>query len=347
MQWNDIYLAGTGAFLPKMVTVEDAIAAGRYDQHSAGYTDHRSVTVAADEDNIADMAVAAGRQALARSGYRPQDVAAVFYSVVFHAGIDVWNAAAYIQNGVAAANCFSAEVRAGSNGGLMAVEVAAAWLTAHPDASVVVSTAGDIWGDPYFDRWRSDRMLYGDGAAAVAVSRRGGFAQVLSLVTKTDASLEAIHRGNLPWGPGQFSAENPINLTQRHDEYIKSVDREQVWAKLQAGARDAAHQAMAEAGVTLAGIDHIVVPHFGRDLITRQCLEPLGGADLERTTWEFARQVGHLGPGDQFAGLNHLSESGVLKPGQFVLVYGVGGGFTWSCAILQILNEQPWAIHAH
>ncbi|HEX4701197.1 MAG TPA: ketoacyl-ACP synthase III family protein [Pseudonocardiaceae bacterium] len=346
MQWNDMYLAGTGAFLPKMVLVEDAIAAGRYDEHSAAYTDHLSVTVAADEDNVADMAVAAGRQALARAGYQPADVAAVFYSVVYHAGIDVWNAAAYIQQGVAAPNCFSAEVRAGSNGGLMAVEVAAAWLTAHPDAAVAVSTAGDLWAEPFFDRWRADRILYGDGAAAVAVSRRGGFAQILSLVTKTDPSLEAVHRGNQPWGPFNYTAEHPIDLIERHDAYVDTVDRKWLWDKLQAGAREAAEQALAEAGLSLGGIDHIVVPHFGRDLITRQCLEPLGGAELDRTTWEFARQVGHLGPGDQFAGLNHLSEAGLLKPGQFVLIYGVGGGFTWSCAVLQVLNDQPWAITA-
>jgi 3-oxoacyl-[acyl-carrier-protein] synthase III len=346
MRYNDMYFAGTGAFLPKTVLVEDAIAAGRYDAHGAAYTDHLSVTVAADEDNIADMAVAAGRQALVRAGYRPEDVSAVFYSVVFHAGVDVWNSAAYIQQGIAAPDCFSAEVRAGSNGGLMAVEVAASWLTSHPDAAVAVSTAGDLWSEPYFDRWRSDRILYGDGAAAVAVSRRGGFAQLLSLVTKTDPSLEGIHRGNQPWGPFQYSAANPINLIQRHDDYVGSVDRQDLWERLQAGARLAAEQALAEAGLDLAAIDHIVVPHFGRDLITRQCLEPLGGADLGRTTWEFARQVGHLGPGDQFAGLNHLTESGALRPGQFVLVYGVGGGFTWSVAVLQVLNDQPWAVNA-
>src|SRR5690349_6008916 len=136
MQWKDMYLAGTGAFLPKTVSVEEAIAGGRYDENSSRYTDHLSVTVAAPEDNIADMAVEAGRQAVARAGYRPEDVGAVFYSVVFHAGIDVWNAAAYIQHGVAAPGCFSAEVRAGSNGGLMAVEVAAAYLTAHPELDV-------------------------------------------------------------------------------------------------------------------------------------------------------------------------------------------------------------------
>ncbi|MFI6098251.1 ketoacyl-ACP synthase III family protein [Lentzea sp. NPDC051213] len=343
MQWNDIYISGVGAFLPKTVSVEDAIAEGRYDEESASYTDHVSVTVAAPEDNVADMAVAAARQAAARAGAGPADVDAVFYSVVFHAGIDVWNAASYIQQGVSQAGSFAAEVRAGSNGGMVALEVAASYLVAHPDAQTAVLTAGDLWSEPYFDRWRADRILYGDGAAAVALSRQGGFARLVSLANATDPSLEAMHRGKLPWGPAQFSAEQPIDLHRRHEEFLETVaDKDVVWQRVQAGARSVADQALQEANVSLADIDHIVVPHFGRNLITKQCLEPMGGADLERTTFQFARQVGHLGPGDQFAGLNHLSETGALTPGQRVFVFGVGGGFSWSGAVIEVLEPQQW-----
>jgi 3-oxoacyl-[acyl-carrier-protein] synthase-3 len=343
MRPTGIHLAGTGAFLPKTVRVEDAIASGRYDPESARFTDHLSVTVASAEDNVADMAVAAGQQALARSGHRPADVDAVFYSVVFHSGIDVWNAAAYIQNGVAAAGCFAAEIRAGSNAGMVALEIATTHLTARPETDLAVVTGGDLWTAPYFDRWRSDRILYGDGAAAVAVTRGGGFAEICSLVTATDPGLEAMHRGREAWGPGAFSADRPIDLQRRHTEFLETADKDEVWERVQAGARIATTGALAEAELRPADVDHVVVPHFGRNLITRQCLEPLGITDLGRTTWDFARQVGHLGPADQFAGLNHLAETGRLRPGQSVLLFGVGGGFSWTCAVLRILSRPAWA----
>ncbi|GAB3837294.1 ketoacyl-ACP synthase III family protein [Dactylosporangium cerinum] len=343
MRWTDLYIAGTGAYLPKTESVEDAIAEGRYDADSAVHTDHLSVTVAPDGENIADMAVHAGREAAARAGAGPADVGAVFYSVVLHNGIDVWNAAAYIQQGVAAEGAFAAEVRAGSNGGLVAVEVAASYLATHPAATLAVATAGDLWSAPYFDRWRADRILYGDGAAAVALSTRGGFARIVSLVNVTDPTLEAMHRGRQPWGPFQFSAEQPIDLHRRHEEFLETFDKDEVWQRVQAGAKTAATTALQEADLSLADVEHIVVPHFGRNLITKQCLEPMGGADLDRTTWEFARQVGHLGPGDQFAGLNHLAERGALNAGDRVFLFGVGGGFSWSCAVVEILDEPSWA----
>ncbi|MEV7522667.1 ketoacyl-ACP synthase III family protein [Streptomyces sp. NPDC091371] len=342
MRWNDLYIAGTGAFLPKQVTVEEAIDAGLYDEESAGHSGHLALTVAAPEDSIPEMAVRAGRQALARSGYLPEDVAAVTYSVVFHNGIDIWNSGSYIQKGIARAGALAAEVRAGSNGGLIAAELAAAYLYAHPEAKVAVSTAGDLWTDPYFDRWRTDRILYGDGAAAVALSREGGFARVVSMATYTDPDLEAMHRGHEPFGPFQHDAEHPIDLNRRHQQFLETFDKDEVWRRVESGIRKAVDQALEEAGCSIDDMDHIVAPHFGAGLTVRQCLAPIGVHDLSRTAWEFSRRTGHIGPGDQFAGLNHLTETGALTPGRRVLLLGVGGGFSWTGAVLDIVAEPSW-----
>ncbi|MDX6311566.1 MAG: 3-oxoacyl-[acyl-carrier-protein] synthase, partial [Streptomyces sp.] len=343
MRWNDLYVAGLGAWLPKTVSVEEAVAQGRYDEESAGRSGHLSVTVAPPEENIAEMAVRAGQQALFRSGYRPEDVDAVFYSVVFHAGIDIWNAASYIQRGVAAAGCFAAEVRAGSNGGLMSVELAAAYLASRPGPRVAVATAGDLWSEPYFDRWRADRILYGDGAAAIALSTEQGFARIISMATTTDPDLEAMHRGKQPFGPFQHDVDRPIDLNQRHQDFLETFDKDEVWRRVEAGLQSAARQALDEAEVRIADIDHVVVPHFGAGLTLRQCLGPIGISELSRTPWDFSRRTGHLGPADQFAGLNHLAETGALHAGQRVLLVGVGGGFSWTCTVLEVLRTPDWA----
>ncbi|MEU3529654.1 ketoacyl-ACP synthase III family protein [Streptomyces sp. NPDC038707] len=343
MRWDHLYVAGTGAYLPKFMSVEEAIDAGVYDEESAQHSGHLSVTVAAAEDSIPDMAVRAGRQALERSGYRPEDVAAVTYSVVFHNGIDIWNSGSYIQKGIAAPGALAAEVRSGSNGGLVAAELAAGYLHAHPEAKVAVSTAGDLWTDPYFDRWRTDRILYGDGAAALALSREGGFARIVSMATHTDPELEAMHRGHEPFGPFQHDAEHPIDLNRRHQQFLETFDKDEVWRRVEDGLRKAARQALDEAEAGVDDMDHIVAPHFGAGLTVRQCLRPIGVEDLSRTAWDFSRRIGHLGPADQFAGLNHLAEVGALTPGKRVLLLGVGGGFSWTCAVLDIIGEPAWA----
>ena len=86
-----------------------------------------------------------------------------------------------------------------------------------------------------------------------------------------------------------------------------------------------------------SAIDLFVLPHFGRRRMETGFFRPLG-VPPERTTWEWARGVGHLGAGDQFAGLAWLRDSGRLRAGQRCALIGVGGGFSWSCAVLEIVS---------
>jgi 3-oxoacyl-[acyl-carrier-protein] synthase-3 len=67
------------------------------------------------------------------------------------------------------------------------------------------------------------------------------------------------------------------------------------------------------------------------------------GLDPERTTAQWSREVGHLGPADQMAGLSHLCAEGLLSPGDRCVLMGVGAGFTWSCAVLEIIAPPPAA----
>ncbi|MCW2797484.1 MAG: pks9-2 [Nocardioides sp.] len=66
-----------------------------------------------------------------------------------------------------------------------------------------------------------------------------------------------------------------------------------------------------------------------------QFFEPLG-IDPQRSTWDWGSRVGHLGGGDQIAGTDHLARSGSLSAGDLCLLAGVGAGFTWSVAVLEI-----------
>ena len=77
---------------------------------------------------------------------------------------------------------------------------------------------------------------------------------------------------------------------------------------------------------------------FGRRRLESSFIRPLG-LDLDRTTWSWSRSVGHLGAGDQFAGLDHLVATGALAAGQRVLLLGVGAGFSWSAVVLEVLAE--------
>ena len=65
--------------------------------------------------------------------------------------------------------------------------------------------------------------------------------------------------------------------------------------------------------------------------------------DESETTWEFARRSGHIGAGDWAAGLEDLLLTGQLTPGDHVMLYGGGAGYTITTAVLEILEIPAWA----
>lgn len=343
MRWDDIYLAGTGAWFPEEVTVDTAIAEGRYTPEEAERSGQLALTVASSAQRSPDMAVDAARQALDRAGYQSEDVGLLLYAVLMHAGVDAWNSASYVQRQVAGDRCLVAEVRCASNGGLVGLELACSHLRARPDHRAAVVTAADLWPGPLFDRWRSDRgLVFGDGGSAFVVSRERGFARVLSMATTTDPSLEGLHRGDEDFGPFRHSAQNPIDLHRRAEEFLATMPKEELRRRQAAGLRAAVDQAIGEADISLDGVEAAVVPFFGRRLLQRLCLDTLK-LGLHRTTWEFGRRIGHLGAGDQFAGFDHLVCSGRLRPGDRAMLVGVGGGFTWTIAVVEMLEQPRWA----
>ncbi len=68
--------------------------------------------------------------------------------------------------------------------------------------------------------------------------------------------------------------------------------------------------------------------------------------DPERTTWSWSRTIGHLGAGDPIAGLDHLVGTGAVGPGELCLLASVGAGFSWSCAVVEILSRPSWVAAA-
>ncbi|GHE29330.1 ketoacyl-ACP synthase III family protein [Streptomyces capitiformicae] len=342
MRWNDIWIAGTGACLPDRVTVERAIRDGHYAQEDADRTQYAGIAVADEGQSAPDLAVAAARTALRRSGSRPEDIGALLHAVVLHSGLDIWNAAAYIQQKVLTPQCLPTELRGGCNG-LVALEWACSHLNSHRDQSaVMVTTADRFQPAAVIDRWRADSaVVFADGGTSLVLSRDKGFARILSLTTNALPQLELMHRGDTPMAPAALSDAYPVDLAGRIRSFFgggpMSVD--EFWHRQETLVRTTVEQATAEADVDMRKVDHLVLPFIGIDVIQRLFIDAFG-LDAARTVWDFARQTGHLGAGDPFAGLNHLVESGRLAPGNRVLLVSQGVGIIMTAMVLEV-TEDP------
>jgi 3-oxoacyl-[acyl-carrier-protein] synthase-3 len=342
MSVNGVYIRGTGVRLPALRGVADAVAAGECDPALVRGTDVVSVSVSRHE-SAAELAVAAGRTALDRAGAGPADVDLILHASTYYQGQDLWPVASYIQRETVGNRCPAIEVRQMSNGGMAALDLATAYLNAAPGRSDALLTTADRFCPPGIDRWRTDPGTpYADGGTALVLSRREGYARLRSMAIHADPELEPLHRGDEPFGPAPFSHRSPVDFQAAKRAFTQRVGVSYVVGKVSAGQRAAVAQALADADLDLADADWVVLPHFGRRRLESFFFAPFG-IDPARTAWSWSRRVGHLGAGDQFAGLDYLVASGRAGPGARCVLVGVGAGYTWGCAVVEILHRPRWA----
>lgn len=338
MRWNEMYIAGTGSCFPERDDCARAVAEGRYDAHEHERNGYRSISVGGDLC-AADMAVAAARPALARSGHTGDDIGLVLHATVHHQGQDHWTPASYVQRQAVGGRAPAVEIRQGSNGGLAGLDLALSHLTVRQDQNAVLVTTADKFCPPVYDRYNSDKwMVLGDGGSAAVVSRRGGFARVVATVTDSDPDLEEMYRGDR-FTDTPFATGLPLDLRERKREYMDRVGLPEVALRCSEGLQNVVKGALGDACTDLDGIARFVFPNVGKSLVQWDYLDTFG-IDEERTTWEWGSGIGHAGAGDQFGGLDHLVGTGTLNAGDKVVLAGSGIGFSWACAVLEIV-ERP------
>ncbi|MFC3997677.1 ketoacyl-ACP synthase III family protein [Nocardiopsis sediminis] len=340
MRFGNLYIAGTGRHLPPPQAVADAVRAGLCERRAVWRTGIESVCVSAGESGP-EMAVHAARRALRQSGGDPAGVALLLHAGTYFQGHDMWAPASYVQRAALGNDCPAIEVRQMSNGGLAALELAAAYTLADPARERALITTGDRFARPGFDRWASDPgTVYADGGTALVLSSRSGFARLRSLVTVSDPALEAMQRGTDPFSCAPLTARTPIDVEVQRRAYVAQAGLDTVLDRIDAGQAEALKRALDDAGADLGDIDRFVLPNLGRARMTAHFYGKFD-IDPDRTTWDWGRRIGHLGAGDQIAGLGHLADSGHLLPGHLCLLAGVGAGFTWSVAVVEMLSPPP------
>ncbi|WP_181193152.1 ketoacyl-ACP synthase III family protein [Prauserella shujinwangii] len=338
MRFDELYLASTGTWLPPRMELAEAERRGLCERRAVWATGVTSVCVSQSESGP-EMAVRAAREALARADAVPE-VRLVLHASTYFQGHDLWPVASFVQRETVGNRCPAFEVRQMSNGGLAALELAAGHLTAGRGHGSALVTTGDRFALPGYDRWRSDPgTVCGDGGTAAVLTTTGGFARIRAVVTIADHGMERIARGDDPFADEPFARRKPIDLSVTRAAYVRDAGLDSVLERIDEGQRDAVRLAVEEAGADLAGMDWIVLPNLGKGRLKAHFFDPLA-IDPERTTWSWGSGAGHLGAGDQFAGLDHLAACDALRPGQRVLLAGVGAGFTWSVVVLEIL-ERP------
>ncbi|MCX4546085.1 ketoacyl-ACP synthase III family protein [Streptomyces sp. NBC_01565] len=322
------------------------IAAGRLAADDA--KDLALTEVPVSEDLAApEMAVRAAGRVLADTGWDPARIALVAHGWTYHQGHDFWSPAHYIADQIDASAALPVGVRQMSNSGAAALGIAVDRLTADPDAEAALVTTADRFSLPGFDRWSADYgVVYGDAGTAGLLRRPQpdgpgpgpGSLLLRSLAFVTDASFEEMYRGRDPFSDAPLAhADGRVDVKRPKKAYLEM--RAGIEEFRQAAARcvdRVLRLAVSDAGLDIDDprIVRVALPRLSDsvlDLMYRPVLDGVVRAEVLTVR----ESSGHLGAGDLLANVEHLVASGALRSGDIALVLGGGGGFTWSCAVLE------------
>ncbi|MCP9271551.1 beta-ketoacyl-[acyl-carrier-protein] synthase family protein [Mycolicibacterium arenosum] len=261
----------------------------------------------------AQMAIHAGRAALAAAAITPSQV-----GWVLHCGSGVqasvgWPVHHHVQHGIVGSAGNAIEVRQYCAGGLMS------WVLADRLAQPggdVVCTGADNWS--WTDRFATSRSAGGepfsDAAHAAVVSEGGGFAQILGWGTASCPDQSEAWRTRDAFHETASMADY-VSTLERVGRTRTSEDARNSFLMLQR----ATTTALADAGVSAGYVTHFV-PHGSRSGEPYRQLARVLGLPWAESLHEHALGHGYLGVSCQAAGLLHLAESQLLLQDSIVLL---------------------------
>lgn len=314
-------IVGTGSYLPQNVVTNDDLArrVDTSDEWIVTRTGIRQRHIADPEQASSDLAVEAGREALAVAGVGAGELDLIIVATstpdfVFP------GTACLVQARLGAKGGPAFDVQAVCSGFVYALALADSLLrteqarTALVIGSEVFSRILD-WGD------RSTCVLFGDGAGAV-VLRADSRPGVLGSVLHADGSQAGI-----------LSAPGSVCGGAVTGAPFVRMDGQAVFKLAVKVLDEVARETVARCGVTLADVDWLI-PHQANVRILEATAKRLK-IPRDRLVVTVDRHANTSAASVPLA-LDVAVRDGRIRAGHRVMMQGVGGGFTWGATLVEM-----------
>ncbi|HEY5580467.1 MAG TPA: beta-ketoacyl-ACP synthase III [Rhodoferax sp.] len=319
-------ITGTGSYLPPRRLTNSDLAAElatqgveTSDDWIVERTGIRARHFAAPEVCSSDLGLEAARRALQAAGLQAKDIDLIIVAtstpdMVFP------STACILQNKLGANGCPAFDVQAVCSGFIYALSIADAMIKTGAAKKALVIGA-EVFSRILDFKDRTTCVLFGDGAGAVVLE-----ASDTPGILASDLHADGKHVGIL-CVPGHVSGGNVLGTP------LLTMDGQAVF-KLAVGLLDdAARATLLKAGKTAADIDWLV-PHQANIRIMQSTARKLKlSMDKVIVTVD---QHGNTSAASIPLALDTAVRSGKVKPGELLLLEGVGGGFTWGAVLLQL-----------
>ncbi len=322
----DVSITGLGCKVPDRVVTNEELSqyVDTTDEWILERTGIRERRIAAPDEALSDLALPACRDALAQAGVEGRDIDLLIVATVTP-DMAFPSTAAILADALGASEAAAYDLSAGCTGFMYALAQGYGMLAGGLAKRALV-VGGDVlsrildWED------RSTLVLFGDGAGAVvleAVPERGFIGFELGADGGGGANL---------WLPGSGS-----RLFDEPDKYVKMNGRE-VFRFATRILVQSAEQLLARCGVSIDEVD-LYVPHQANTRIIDHATRKLG-VPSERVVINVDR-YGNTSSGSIPLALADAAADGRLRPGELVLMTGMGAGLTWGSALMRWSKEMP------
>lgn len=319
-------ITGTGSYLPPRRLTNADLAAElattgveTSDDWIVERTGIRARHFAAPEVCSSDLGVEAARRALQAADVEAKDIDLIIVAtstpdMVFP------STACILQNKLGANGCAAFDVQAVCCGFIYALTMADAMIKSGAAKKALVIGA-EVFSRILDFKDRTTCVLFGDGAGAVVLE-----ASDTPGILSSDLHADGRHVGIL-CVPGHVSGGQVLG-----DPVLK-MDGQAVF-KLAVGLLDdAARNVLEKAGKTAADVDWLV-PHQANLRIIQSTARKLKlSMDKVIVTVD---QHGNTSAASIPLALDSAVRSGKIKPGELLMLEGVGGGFTWGAVLLKL-----------
>ena len=315
-----ISITGLGCRVPERVITNDELATmmDTNDEWIRERTGIRERRIAAPGEALSDLCLPACRDALEQAGLDASEIDLIIVATVTP-DMAFPSTGAILADQLGAPNAAAYDLSAGCTGFMYAVAQGYGML-AGGLAQKALIVGGDVlsrildWSD------RSTAVLFGDGAGAVVLEKvsGGGF---LGFELGADGG-GGVHL----WLPGSGSRlfEDPDRLVKMNGrEVFKFATRVLV---------SSAEAVLAECGRSIEDVD-VYVPHQANVRIIEHARQKLGIPE-EKTVIDVDR-YGNTSSGSIPLALADATADGRLRPGQLVLMTGMGAGLTWGSGLIE------------
>jgi 3-oxoacyl-[acyl-carrier-protein] synthase-3 len=319
-------IAGTGSYAPARVLtnadLERMVATS--DEWIRERTGIRERRIAATGEACSDLAVQAGKRALAAAGLAATDLDMILVATCT-GDYPLPATACLVQHQLGATNAAACDLSAACCGFVYALSVADAYIKTGMRHVLVVGSevmsAITDWTD------RNTCVLFGDGAGAVIVSPSDGARGILSTHLRSDGAL-----CELIMVPGGGSRTPPSEkvITERQ-QYIKMKGNETFKVAVRT-LEEIARSTLAAHQLRVEDID-LYVPHQANVRILKAVMERLG-LPIERVMLNVDR-YGNTSAASIPIALDEAVRAGRIAHGSLVMLGAFGAGLTWASAMIR------------